>query len=629
MRKTIFGLFALMLTFLFSCSNDDLDIGKKDETVKFTVETSIQGEISTYASSNDGGFTNVSEDEYALRYILEVWTKEGKLAQRYCQIQTKFRSNPKKVVFSAELLSQTYDFVFWADFVDANPAVDQTADNFYNTNVGDKKLTDDDYKGLQDIRIKNYGVSNDARDAYFAVKTIDLTHSAAPQTSVELVRPFGKYRLIATDPPADLIVGDKVTIEYQALPCGFNALGDNITAYSPIPISCEAKVVEPESAVTVGGNTYNNVYLIAFDYVFASKAPAQTVSFNATVPGNSGAETGKREISGIPVERNKMTTVIGKFFTTDDITLIHPGENAKKIIEDLQPGEKATFAAGTYVLASIINVPDGVTIAGEKGAIVQADANLAASADRMFNVAGSDVTFDGLVIDLNNNVIKGIRSDGPVANTLVKNCTFYGAGSGSGSSATYVYLRNNDSPKIEDNIFENLTDKAVYLEKVSGNTIVSGNKITDGKTINGAIQVDNCEGTITISKNVITNVKTDPNSPTSSSPDKGSAINLYSDPATDKDPIINVSGNTITGCDRGIMVYKCNGQITIAGNNITGSALFDVGFDSLGNQAHVVNVNVTTSGSIHLIRDNWATSWWLTWTNLNIETDMGINIHNQ
>ncbi|KAA6343830.1 hypothetical protein EZS27_008495 [termite gut metagenome] len=247
MNKNAVWLLAFVCAFLFSCSSDDFDAGnQKDGMVDFTISTSIPQGIKTYATSDpnsgNGGATNVKD--HALRYILEVWTKEDspRLAYRDYQIVKGDFAN-EGVTFSARLLALEYYFVFWADFVatsttDANAA---SADLYYKTNNGETvdeiKANSRSYSGLTAIEIipENYGVSNDARDAFYAMKVFNLrTHKNAIE-SVTLTRPFGKYRLVATDAPEDYLTEKpvKALITYTGasvtLPGGFDALHGEVT----------------------------------------------------------------------------------------------------------------------------------------------------------------------------------------------------------------------------------------------------------------------------------------------------------------------------------------------------------------------------------------------------------------
>ena len=311
MNKQFFGLFAFLLAFLFSCSDDNLNTGKKEGMVDFTIETSIPKEIATYAS-HEGGIANVDPGYYSLRYIMEVWTQDNprQLAYRDSSIVTDFNVSTN-VTFSVQLVSQVYDFVFWADFVDKGTKEDK----FYNTNSNNTSFADLGYLGLQDIQIKSYEISTEARDAFYAAeKNVDLSHSN--HIGVKLTRPFGKYRLIATEAPSGSV--GEVTVDYSAmaLPVGFNALTGDITSVTILATTCTGEA-SPEIA-EAGGITYPNAYVLAFDYIFVPESVPQTVKFNATVydgTAAAGASIGYFEIPDILVERNKLTTVIGNFFT--------------------------------------------------------------------------------------------------------------------------------------------------------------------------------------------------------------------------------------------------------------------------------------------------------------------------
>ena len=320
MNKQILGLLAVMLTFLFSCSDENSDIGKREGIVNFTIETSIPKGITTYAS-HEGGIANVNPDDYSLRYIMEVWTRETtpRLAYREIKIAADFVASTN-VTFTVRLLAQAYDFVFWADFVDKN---NPAADKFYDTNSGGPALTSTAYLGLRDIKIKPpYDISNEVRDAFFAVEeNVDLSVSSQLRSVITLTRPFGKYRLISTDVPVNITedVADDVTIDYRVmgspavLPAGFDALKGDITAET-ITVTTNTQKATKED-VSVGGKTYSGVYVLAFDYIFTPKAVPQTVRFKVSVKNTGGDQIGYREIPNIPIERNKLTTIIGNFFT--------------------------------------------------------------------------------------------------------------------------------------------------------------------------------------------------------------------------------------------------------------------------------------------------------------------------
>jgi len=362
MRKIIFGLSVAILPLLFSCSNKDYDTGMQREgMVDFTIQTSIPQGIKTYAPSNpgsgQGGIGNVDPASYDLRYIMEVWTTEStpRVAVRKIQIAQNF-STP--VIFTTTLLAQHYNFVFWADFVKKGTK----ADLFYNTNTGPVDImaagpgTVDvsGYTGLTDIEIipdVNGGITEsflgappihnlaEAHDAYFGVRNIDLSKasvtnndlpgSTTNQPNIVLTRPFGKFRLVSTDAPENVYFGDNLSqiksaivgagIAYSTnIPSGFNALtGTTTGATIAAPFYALSPEVSVEQIAAIGNK---DAIVLAFDYIFTPTpgTATQTVAFNAVVAGGSLSnpyKIGNREISNIPIERNKLTTIFGKFFT--------------------------------------------------------------------------------------------------------------------------------------------------------------------------------------------------------------------------------------------------------------------------------------------------------------------------
>jgi len=340
MNKQFKWLLTPVLVFMFSCSDDFSDEKQKNEgMVDFTVKTSIPTGIKTYASDN-GGAANIDPASYDLRYIFEVWTKETtpRLAYRgYKIVPDNFASTT--VTFSARLLALQYDFVFWADFVNEG----QTKDLYYatsaTTGANEDVVESDVYNvgaGLTAIEmIGVYGISNDARDAYYAKKKVDL-RSTNQIDNVTLTRPFGKYRIIATDVPDGFLSASakSAKITYTAalgssgavsLPGKFNALSGKVDSSPATRVNVPSgflTAIGTTETVVAGDVTYDKALVLGFDYVFADVA--QTVAFEVNVYSettNVYSETTQiiatREISNISIVRNKLTTIIGNFFTNN------------------------------------------------------------------------------------------------------------------------------------------------------------------------------------------------------------------------------------------------------------------------------------------------------------------------
>jgi parallel beta-helix repeat protein len=526
MNKYFIGLLATALIFLASCTNDEFNSGnRRDGLVDFTIKTSIPQGIKTYASEN-GGATNVIENQYDLRYILEVWTKEAtpRLAFRdYKTVSADFTST--SVTFSARLLALDYDFVFWADFVNEGTNVDL----YYKTNNGS---TDPQIKadptidpGLRAIEMLSspaYNVSNDARDAFYAVKNIDLTTTDASE-DITLYRPFGKYRLVATDAAdgylADAVMKTKISYKHK-LPYKFNALTGEVDAATiNIPDNLLTSVGIKET-ITAGGNTYNDALILGFDYIFASAA--QTVSFEVTSFKDAAAseQIGLREIPNIPIRENKLTTIIGNFYTnTGTVNVIvendFDGETDIDLTDKIKIGSigyptiDAALAAATSndvievpagsfdIRASVITIPAGVTIRG----------------------AGKDAT---VIV-----TTEGVSIDGTLDNVWVKYNVIRTPGEAWGVNPQGVALKAGGTlSNSRVSGFRN----GVYANNVT-NITISDNEILQNRT---GIQLANGV-TGTISNNIISDNET---------------IGILSQPISggvNSGNIPSITGNTITG----------------------------------------------------------------------------------
>ncbi|MDR2449315.1 MAG: Ig-like domain-containing protein [Prevotellaceae bacterium] len=301
----LLAIAAIVAMTTMSCQNDEsFDTGIAPGTI---VEAHFQPVIpasATSLSSGSGGINNVDDANYDLRYLLEVWSADGNTCiDRKTVIATAYTAS---VNFTVQLPTDAYKFVFWADFVTKG----STADLTYKT---------DNAGGLKDIEwtAAAYALSNDLRDAYYAVKDVDLT-SGNVNGTVTLKRPFGKLRVLATDPHAKGVVPAKakVTYTHDATPSfrsSFNALAGEPNVATIDASGDLESVPELEASLTVGGTPYTNVYVLAFDY-FLVPADLTAVSFDIELFDAGNASLGAaKSISSVPVGVNKLTTVIGAF----------------------------------------------------------------------------------------------------------------------------------------------------------------------------------------------------------------------------------------------------------------------------------------------------------------------------
>ena len=314
MKKRNLLILSLMTTTLLlsSCQREDMGATESGE-VNFTVTAGIPAGIATYAEdafSHQGGAINVDPMQYDLRYILEVYTEDENPVRVYRKTAIVPDDFSSDVTFSARLVAKKYKFVFWADFVE-NGSTEDTEGLHYNTDP----LTQISYK--DGVSLDDLGT--DMIDAYYHVEEVDLTKSQNIQ-GILLHRPFGKIRLIATDQLSDGAVQSEypasVKIDYKQIeiPASFDALNEK-TLETTLTIGDITSTTTVEDAL-VSNNTYSGAYLLGYHYIFATDATS-AYEMDVTVYDQNNNVIGNRSLSLIPVEKNKLTTVIGNFYTNE------------------------------------------------------------------------------------------------------------------------------------------------------------------------------------------------------------------------------------------------------------------------------------------------------------------------
>lgn len=314
MKKRNLLILSLMTTTLLlsSCQREDMGATESGE-VNFTVTAGIPAGIATYAEdafSHQGGAINVDPKQYDLRYILEVYTEDENPVRVYRKTAIVPDDFSSDVTFSARLVAKKYKFVFWADFVEEGSTED-TEGLHYNTDP----LTQISYK--DGVSLEDLGT--DMIDAYYHVEEVDLTKSQNIQ-GILLHRPFGKIRLIATDQLSDGAVQSEypasVKIDYKQIeiPASFDALNEK-------PLETTLTIGDITSTTTVedalvSNNTYSGAYLLGYHYIFATDA-STAYEIDVTTYDQNNNVIGTRNLSLIPVQKNKLTTVIGNFYTNE------------------------------------------------------------------------------------------------------------------------------------------------------------------------------------------------------------------------------------------------------------------------------------------------------------------------
>ena len=506
MKKILLPILTLGgLLFTASCQMDEPDAGTLTGEVDFSITAGIPSGITTYtpagSGSHNGGAMLLDPEEYTLRYTLEVYDKEDKLAYE----DTKDAVDFGGVTFDVRLLAKVYDFVFWADFVKK----DGTA--FYNV----EDLKDITYAST----VSAQSLANDAADAYYKKEVVDLTQSSK-SLDVRLQRPFGKIRLIATDVldgnNKQTEIPKTVTIDFgnASIPTAFNAFEGKVIEGR----TEDAGVVKfPASKETtmVNNQEKKDVYLLGINYIFESSA-IPSYSMDVTVTSDQGNTIGQRSLSSIPVQENKLTTVIGNFYTNegsiDVIVEDKFGNEDVKELEDLifpeegkvlvtkENGIESTFNTIGEALSNIGSDYAVITLAASdynETVVIPENANI-----RIVGQEGT--TVNAITAEKGTAVFENIKFDGN--QTYNENATVYAFGTSNLTLLNCVIEPQNSGTKAIASIpgfagtfkLEGCTinsSKGTYFylnaASESGNIILKNNTFT-GK--GGSIEIMNAEG---------------------------------------------------------------------------------------------------------------------------------------
>lgn len=309
---------ALSLSLLVSCSKGvGSELSQEPEGAVFTIMPQIAagyGNIPATYSSDQGGISCVSAADYKLRYILEVWSGDGRRKEyRQAEVKEIGETGPE---FSPRLLSGRYKMVLWADFVAAQsvtPDMPAGANLFYNAD------------NLDAVSLLKADCNDDAKDAYTAVFDADLTDGGL-NVIVTLKRPLAKVRLVATDADRanggvglDGCTANLVFSNYTAQV--YNAL-DGSVAVSGAPVSndCYFPVGSDYGSAYGTPDAGNHSRTLAWDYLFVP-AGGLTTDITVRLQTGSGGEialpaAASKTIRDITFRPNLLITAAGRFFTT-------------------------------------------------------------------------------------------------------------------------------------------------------------------------------------------------------------------------------------------------------------------------------------------------------------------------
>ena len=373
MKKYLFSALAMGLL-MTSCQSDEpfAPVEGGEKQVTFTLN--VPGELGTRAASGESGAQNNPDANIYYTLVLDANGDKQVLQET---------TKEKIVTFTTPVvLGRKYDITAYASYTNN---IDATASN------------------IKAIAVEK-SFNDETKDAYTAhVEDHDFALSALP--TMQLKRPFGKLRLIATDyvetGTAKNTAIDQVTITYNnttattydATTTLFNNVGTGITATKDF-----VKYYDAES---------DGMPIFA-DYLPANRED-NPITFTVTVRYAGSTETYSRTFNDIPVRRNALTTLKGNFFTA--------GAEIKVEVKDEfeTPGKNIKFATTAGQLIEAVN-------AVEDGQVITLSDNIQFSESARTHNSGT--WYDGLyytgdksfTIDLNG---KTISQDGSVNDYLL------------------------------------------------------------------------------------------------------------------------------------------------------------------------------------------------------------------
>ena len=269
-----------------------------------------------------------ASDKYDMRYIIHAYKLSGSGSIGDTPYATYMFTqddivNPDKT-FTLDIMEGSYRFMVWSDYVLQGSTEDlyYNADSFkyiklYGREDGMKHVGNTDYRdayrGASDIEVIRFGgghppvsatidmarplskvvfITNDLEDWKTKVLTTlyeSALQSAKPGEQVEL--------------PSEVDLSQYVVkIQYpQYMPNAFNILTDR-TTWSDFNVSFNSQLIQLSDTEASMG----------FDYVFANSSDANVVMAVALFD-KSGTQLARSYDITVPLERGKITTVVGSF----------------------------------------------------------------------------------------------------------------------------------------------------------------------------------------------------------------------------------------------------------------------------------------------------------------------------
>lgn len=366
-----------------------------------------------------------------IRYTLEVYDKAGDYTDKspVKDRQVIIKDSYEPVVFNLRLVpNRDYHFVVFADFVAEGSATlsseEQLAVSGIRHDIG---------KTLADITVKNEALNDEVADAYFATKDISINNSSAQD--IILKRPYGKLRVIATDlAELNLNLHPKyVNVEYELPnPNSFNAVTGKLGNDTYITNSFTTEFIDNvrdnmgDHVYTIGydgkrapatNGTIRNTHITLFtDYILAIPEGQTSIHFKMTVNDGENKEIKTTEFTTeIPIERNKLTTIIGNVLSTATEIEVRVDDNFANVDDDNTTNDYDFTLLETLMNGGKFTLTEDMTITEPTNLI--GDAIIDLNGYTLNYVASKDDSKHAIMTRVENGASLRFIGDGEVVST--------------------------------------------------------------------------------------------------------------------------------------------------------------------------------------------------------------------
>lgn len=368
MKKVLFAILSAGLAFA-SCSNETemQSLPNAGEEVMATIQVDMAPKTRA-TIDNDGAAAHVN------RCILEVRTGDSMKVYRHVEVSV----NPATLTATFQLplvISQTYDFLFWADNATLDPVGPKFTDKYYNT------------QDLTAVKIMNETTGNlDEKDAFFkAAHGVLFTGNAVSTLTYTLTRPFAQVNIVTNDLKEIKAANDQTLASNELWPAKISV---NYTTAFPTKfnvstgVASETKVINRKAEAVYGcaeAKAYNTLNM---DYIFVNEVEGEgTTPFTITkaeiTSMNGKVITILENAANIPMKRNYRTNILGSFLTEpqDFEVTINPLWLGDNLNDELpgpisepqgcevseEPDEDGNIVATYTPGSTVVVIPEGVT----------------------------------------------------------------------------------------------------------------------------------------------------------------------------------------------------------------------------------------------------------------------------